>query len=85
MTNNPFDWKNYKPIISMKDLDTARKNSFQQSSVINSRRSKGVEPSIVYSEKGMDTEPKKFAIDMPAMPRFDKNAAARRRRAESKK
>lgn len=66
--NNPFDWKNYKPVLSFKDMDTARKTSFQQTTVINRKRAKGIEPSIVYSPKGMDTEPKKFVADMPIMP-----------------
>jgi hypothetical protein len=73
--NNPFDWRNYTPILSMKDLDKARKNSFQQSTVVNNRRAKGIEPSIPYSDKVMDTEPRKFAIDMPKMPRYNKNEA----------
>jgi hypothetical protein len=84
VNNNPFDWRNYTPILSMKDLDKARKNSFQQSTVINSRRAKGIEPSIPYSEKGMDTEPSKFAIDMPKMPRYNKNEA-RKARLKAKK
>jgi hypothetical protein len=81
---NPFDWKNQKPVIDFKDLDKARKNSFQQSSIINNRRSKGIEPSIVYSEKGQDTEPKKFAVVMPIMPKYDANKA-RRERLKAKK
>lgn len=85
MTNNPFDLDNYVPQISMKDRDTARKTSYQQTSVINRKRAQGIEPSINYSPNGMDTQPKKFVADMPLMPKFDKNAAARRQRKEAKK
>jgi hypothetical protein len=77
--SSPFDLANYKPQLNMKDLDKARKNSFQQSTVINSRRAKGIEPSIPYSDKVMDTEPRKFAIDMPKMPRYNKNEARKAR------
>ena len=68
MANDPFDWKNYKPVIDMKDLERARKSSYQSTQVINRIRAKGVEPSIVYSPNGQDTQPKKFVIDMPIMP-----------------
>lgn len=86
MSNNPFDWRNYTPIINMKDLDKARKNSFQQSTVVNNRRAKGIEPSIPYSEKVvMDTEPKKFAIAMPKMPRYNANEARKARLKAKKK
>jgi hypothetical protein len=83
MSNNPFS-PDYKRQIDMRDQNTAMKNSFQQTVVINNRRAKGNEPSLPYSEKGRDTEPKKFAIPLPVMAKFDENAAARRRRAEKK-
>jgi hypothetical protein len=84
MTNNPFDLKNYKAKIDMSDLNTAAKNAHQQSAVVNKRRMEGVEPSVAYSSKGMDTEPKKFAISMPVMPKHDKAAGARARRERKK-
>lgn len=68
MSNNPFDLKNYTPALSFKDMDTAKKTSFQQTAVINRQRAKGVEPSIVYSRKSIHTEPEKFVAEMPAMP-----------------
>ena len=82
--SSPFDLANYKPQLNMKDLDKARKNSFQQSTVVNNRRAKGIEPSIPYSDKVMDTEPSKFAIDMPKMPRYNKNEA-RKAKLKAKK
>lgn len=65
---SPFDWKNQPPKINMRDLSTARKNSYQQTVVVNRRRAQGIEPSIAYSPNGMDTNPEKFAVSMPDMP-----------------
>jgi hypothetical protein len=84
MSNNPFDLENYKPQIDMSDLNTAAKNSHQQSAVVNNRRMQGVEPSVAYSAKGMDTEPRKFAIAMPVMAKHDKAAGAKERRERKK-
>lgn len=83
--NNPFDLDNYKPRISMKDEDTARKNSFQQTAVINRKRAEGVELSIHYSPNGMSTEPQKFATPLPVMPKYDGNEARKKKRKEMKK
>lgn len=81
---NPFDWKNNPRVIDMSDVELARKASHQQSVAINRRRAQGIEPSIVYSPKTVDLQPKNFVTAMPVMAKHDKNAAARRLRAAKK-
>ncbi len=81
--NNPFDLKNYKPQISMRDVNTASKTSYQQTQVINRRRAKGDEPSIVYSTRGRDTQPKKFVTVMPDMPYHPSTIRLKRKKTMS--
>jgi hypothetical protein len=79
---NPFDLANYKPQISMRDASKAARNSYQQTAVVNQRRAKGVEPCAVHLPGSRDDGPKRFVAEMPEMPKYDANAARRRRRAE---
>jgi len=81
---NPFDWKNQPAKINMRDLNIANRNSYQQSMVINKRRAQGIEPSLPYSPKSNDAEPKKFAIDMPVMPVHASTIRARKKKGEPK-
>jgi hypothetical protein len=81
---NPFDWKNQPAKISMRDLNIANRNSYQQSVVINNRRAQGIEPSLPYSPKSNDAEPKKFAVAMPVMPVHASTVRARKKKGESK-
>lgn len=67
--NNPFDLKNYKRQITMTAEDTSNKLSYQQTAAINRARAKGVEPSINYSDKAPNVDPKRFVTDMPVMPK----------------
>jgi len=70
-TNNPFDWKNYKPTISFADLEKARKNAYQAARYINEQRKQGIEPSAPYTERtdiSFGDKPKEMVIDMPVMP-----------------
>lgn len=46
--NNPFDWKNYKPIVNMKDLNVAWRNSYNMTRHIDEKRRSGIEPSAPY-------------------------------------
>ena len=69
--NNPFDWRNYKPTISMADIERARKSAYQQTRVVNEQRKKGIEPSRPYTERtdiSFGDKPKEMTIDMPVMP-----------------
>ena len=69
--NDPFDWKNYKPQISMRDLEKARRNSYQMTRHVNEQRKKGIEPSAPYSDRTapyLSAEPKDMVVEMPVMP-----------------
>ena len=77
--NNPFDVANYKSQIDWAKSNHAYKISVQQSAVVNRRRAVGQEPSQPYSSKGRDTEPGKFAVEMPVMAKYDRNAARRQK------
>jgi hypothetical protein len=80
--NNPFDLANYKRQITMHKENAALKSAYQQTSVVNRERAKGIEPSLPYSDNGATTEPEKFAVAMPVMPKYDRNAARRKRNYE---
>jgi hypothetical protein len=80
--NNPFDLANYKRQITMHKENVALKSSYQQTSVVNRQRAKGIEPSLPYSDKAPAAEPEKFVADMPVMPKYDRNAARRRKNYE---
>lgn len=81
---NPFDWKNQPAKISMRDVDVANKNSYQQSAVINRRRAQGIEPSLPYSPNSNHSEPHKFAVHMPVMPMHPRTVLAKRKKGETK-
>lgn len=70
MINNPFDLVNYKRQITMHKENTALKSAYQQTSVVNRQRAKGIEPSLPYSAKAPATEPEKFVADMPVMKKY---------------
>jgi hypothetical protein len=82
--NNPFDLANYQRQITMHKENTSLKTAYQQTAVINRERAKGREPSAPYSENGAVTEPEKFAIDLPKLAKYDRNAA-RRQKTQDKK
>jgi hypothetical protein len=80
--NNPFDLANYKRQITMHKENAALKSAYQQTSVVNRQRASGIEPSLPYSDKAPAAEPTKFVADMPVMPKYDRNAARRRKNYE---
>ncbi len=68
--NDPFDWRNYKPQISLKDFETSRRSSYQASRVVNEKRRGGIEPSSPYAERTaahLATKPQKMTVEMPQM------------------
>lgn len=79
----PFK-KGDPPKISMRDVDTARKNSYQQTAVVNRRRAQGVEPTAIHLPGSRDDGPVRFAVAMPEMPKYDYNEARKRKRREAK-
>lgn len=70
MSNNPFDWRNYTPVISLKDIARAQKSAWQQSRVVNRQRAAGIEPTAIHLPGSQDVAPQAFAIDMPALPKY---------------
>ena len=82
--NNPFDVGSYVSQIDWTKSSHNYKISVQQSAVVNRRRAAGDEPSQPYSSKGRDTEPGKFAVAMPVMGKYDRNAARRQATKEKK-
>ena len=82
---NPFDWKNQPPKISMRDVDIAQKQAYQQTAVINRKRAQGIEPSIIYSLKKHDAQPKKFVAEMPPMEVHPSTLRTRRRKSKKDK
>jgi hypothetical protein len=60
------------PKINLKDLETANKISYQQTSVVNRRRAAGVEPTKVNLPGSRDEQPARFAVKMPDMPKHDR-------------
>jgi hypothetical protein len=83
--NNPFDLATYKRQITMHKENTALKTSYQQTSVVNRERAKGIEPSFPYSKKAPATEPEKFVADMPVMKKYNRIAARRQKTKEKKR
>ena len=82
--NNPFDWKNYTPTISMKDLESARKSSYQMTRFINDQRRQGIEPSRPYAERNkahLAGVPQEYTVEMPVMP-LHKRTAQKKRKAK---
>lgn len=85
MTNNPFDWKNYQPQISMADIERARKSAYQQTRVVNDQRKQGIEPSKPYAQRNtahLAGVPQEYTLDMPVMPLHNKSEARKRRQAK---
>jgi hypothetical protein len=82
--SNPFDVANYKSQIDWTKGNHAYKISLQQTAVVNRRRTEGVEPSSPYSGNGMPAEPERFAIDMPKLAKYDRNAVRRQKTKEKK-
>lgn len=76
--NNPFDLKNYKPQIDMKDVAMAAKSSYQSSFQVNQRRLKGIEPTATHLPGSRQDLPQNFATAMPVMP-ISKRSEQRRR------
>jgi len=79
--NNPLDWRNYTPTISMADIERVRKSSYQQTRVVNDQRKQGVEPSKPYANSKGGV-PQEYVLDMPVMPLHDRSAARKRRQAK---
>lgn len=69
--NNPFDLKNYKPQLDMKDIEKARRNAYQMTRHINEQRKRGIEPSAPYAAS-VGGWPQDYTMDMPAMPMHKK-------------
>ena len=68
--NDPFDWRNYKPTISLKDLERSRRSAYQASRVVNEKRLNGIEPSLPYAERTdvhLAAAPRKMTVEMPSM------------------
>ena len=82
--NNPFNLNTYQRQIEWTKGNHAYKISVQQTAVVNRRRAGGVEPSGPYSENGAVTEPEKFAIDLPKLAKYDRNAARRQKTKEKR-
>jgi len=68
--NSPFDLENYQRQITMTAENISTKLSYQQTANINRVRATGVEPSIHYSDKAPDVDPKRFVADMPVMKKY---------------
>ena len=66
----------------MRVENISTKLSYQQTANINRVRATGVEPSINYSDKAPNVDPKKFVADMPVMPKYDRHEARRKRNYE---
>jgi hypothetical protein len=79
--NNPFDWKNYKPTISMADIERARKSSYQQARLVNEKRKQGIEPSKPYANS-LGGIPQDYTTDMPVMPLHKRSAAKKKARKQ---
>ena len=62
--NDPFDWKNYKPVINMADIEKARRNAYQATRHVNEQRKRGIEPSSPYANSP-DGLPQDYATEMP--------------------
>lgn len=75
-TNDPFDWRNYKPTLNFKDLEKARRNAYQASRYVNEQRKRGIEPSGPYAERQGAYQgglPQDYAMDMPVMPQHKRS------------
>jgi hypothetical protein len=71
--NDPFDWRNYTPTISLKSMETSRRASYQASRVVNQKRLAGVEPSAPYAERTaahLAALPGQMTVEMPKMIKY---------------
>lgn len=66
--NDPFDWKNYKPQINMRDIEIFSRISYQKSAHINKQREQGIEPRPLTLPGSLDVPPKTLAVKMPMRP-----------------
>jgi hypothetical protein len=78
--NNPFDLANYKPQVSMADIERARKSAYQQTRVVNEQRKKGIEPSRPYANS-FGGIPQDYTTEMPVMT-IHKRSAQKKRKAK---
>ena len=83
MNNNPFDWKNYKPTISMADIEKARRNAYQMTRHVNEQRKKGIEPSQSYGSRASGV-PQDYTMAMPVMPLHKRSVRRSRSKKEKK-
>jgi hypothetical protein len=77
---NPFDLKNYKPVIDMSDIERARKSAYQQTRLVNEKRKAGIEPSKPYANS-FGGIPQDYTTEMPVMP-LHKRTAQKKRKAK---
>ena len=82
--SNPFDVANYKSQIDWTKGNHAYKISLQQTAVVNRQRAAGIEPSTPYSDTGLIADPERFALDMPKLAKYDRNAVRRQKTKEKK-
>jgi len=76
--NDPFDWKNYQPQISMADIERARKSAYQQTRLVNEKRKQGIEPSKPYANS-MGGIPQDYTTEMPVMPMHKRSVQKKRK------
>jgi hypothetical protein len=76
---NPFDLKNYKPVIDMSDIERARKSSYQQARLVNEKRKAGIEPSKPYANS-LGGLPQDYTTEMPVMPIHKRSAQKKRKK-----
>lgn len=68
--NDPFDWKNYKSQISLKDIETSRRLSYQATRQANLKRLQNIEPSPPASFRAAQhsvANPVKLSLEIPEM------------------
>jgi len=75
---NPFDLKNYKPVIDMSDIERARKSAYQQTRLVNEKRKAGIEPSKPYANS-FGGIPQDYTTDMPVMPLHKRSVQKKRK------
>lgn len=78
MSNNPFDWQNYKPVISMRDLNVAWRNSYNMARHVDEKRRSGIEPSPPYGNSA-GAIPQAYATTT-VMPQLKKVKRVRRKK-----
>ena len=84
MNNNPFDWKNYVPVLNMSDIERARRSAYQMSRYVNEQRRQGIEPSSPYANSRGGV-PQDYTMEMPVMPmhkRSEKRSRAKKEKSD---